>query len=116
MAVAMLVATLASLTLLTVGLMGLLGRLPRNHFAGIRTRATLASDEAWQEAHRIGSAPVIFAAVAALAIGLALLPFVLAGAVGDRLALAILIVQVVLLAGGAVASGIVAQRAALRVA
>jgi uncharacterized membrane protein len=109
MAVALMLTTLGAVTLLTVGLMGLLGRLPRNHFAGIRTRATLASDEAWAEAHRAGSAPMIFAAVAALAMGLAVLPFVLAGEVGDGLALAVLTVQGVLLVGGAIASGAVAQ-------
>jgi uncharacterized membrane protein len=112
MAVAIMIMTLASLVLLTIGLMGLLGRLPRNHFAGVRTRATLASEEAWREAHRAGSAPLIFAAVAALAMGLALLPFVIAGEVGDGLAIGIVIAQVVLLAGGAVAGGVMAQRAA----
>lgn len=32
------------------------GTLPRNDFAGIRTAATRASDEAWVAAHRAGAA------------------------------------------------------------
>lgn len=111
MAVAMMVTTLAALAMLTLGLMGLLGRLPRNHFAGVRTRATLASDEAWHEAHRVGSAPLIFAAVASLMAGLAFLPIVTADKVGDGLALGIIVLQGVLVVGGALASGILANRA-----
>ncbi len=112
MAVALMLTTLASIALVTVGLMALLGRLPRNHFAGIRTNATMASDDAWAEAHRAGGAPLIFAAVAALAMGLAFLPFVVAGEVGDGLAVGIVVAQVVLLAGGAVAAWVLAERAA----
>ena len=112
MALAMMVATLASIAELTVGLMGLLGRLPRNHFAGIRTKSTLASDEAWQEAHRAASAPMIFAAVAALAMGLALLPFVVAGRVGDGLAIGVVIIQAAMLIAGAAAGVVLGQQAA----
>ncbi|MGH8430073.1 MAG: SdpI family protein [Solimonas sp.] len=112
MAILFLLTTLASVSLLAIGVMALLGRLPRNHFAGIRTHRTLASDEAWYHAHRVGSAPTIFGSVAALAIGLALLPFVIAGEIGDGLATTILIGQVVLLGGGATLSWLVADRAA----
>jgi hypothetical protein len=112
MAIVLLVTTLASLVLLLVGLMGLLGRLPRNHFAGIRTSATLASDEAWYEGQRVGSAPMIFAAVAAMAMGLAVLPFVLADEVGDGVVAGIVIAQGVLVLTGAVAAGFVGNRAA----
>jgi uncharacterized membrane protein len=112
MAVALLITTLASFALLLIGLMGLLGRLPPNHFAGVRTSATTASDEAWYEAHRVGSAPMIFAAVAALAGGLAVLPFVLADKVSDGVTVAVVVVQAALVVVGALASGIVANRSA----
>jgi uncharacterized membrane protein len=112
MGIALLLTTLASLTALVVGLMGLLGRLPRNHFAGVRTSATLASDPAWREAHRIGSAPLIFGAVAALMAGLAFLPFVLAGEVATGAIAAVLLAQAALLGGGAVVSWLMADRAA----
>lgn len=114
MAIALLVTTLGSLAALLLGLMGLLGRLPRNHFAGVRTSATLAGDAAWREGHRVGSAPLIFAAVAALMMGLAILPFVLADEVGSGLALGVVAVQAVLLVGGATLYGFVADRGARR--
>ncbi len=112
MGIVLVVTTLASLTVLTVGLMGLLGRLPRNHLAGVRTPATLASDEAWMDAHRIGSAPLVFCAVAAVMAGRAFIPFVLAGAGGTGVATTVAVVQAVLLGGGAVASWVMADRAA----
>lgn len=112
MGIVLVVTTLASLSALTVGLMGVLGRLPRNHFAGVRTAATLASDEAWAEAHRIGGAPLIFGAVAAVMAGLAFIPFVLAGEVSTGIAVTIAIVQSVLLGGGGVVSWLMADRAA----
>ncbi|MCP4223694.1 MAG: SdpI family protein [Actinomycetia bacterium] len=34
------------------------GRLDRNGLAGIRTQATLASDQAWEVGHKAGWAPV----------------------------------------------------------
>lgn len=114
MGVVLVITTLASLTAMVVGLMGLLGRLPRNHFAGFRTAATLASDEAWIEAHRLGSAPLIFGAVAALMAGLAFTPFVLAGPVGTGAAASIAVAQAVLLGAGGVASWVMADRTARR--
>ncbi|MEX0784922.1 MAG: SdpI family protein [Dehalococcoidia bacterium] len=115
MAIVFLITTLASLAVLMLGLMGLLGRLPRNHFAGIRTSATLASDRAWEDAHRVGSAPMIFAAVAALMVGLALLPFVLADKIGDEFAVVIVVVQAALIVGGVLASAVLAHRTAASV-
>lgn len=112
MAFVLLFTTVASLALLVVGLMGLTGRLPRNHFAGIRTRATLASDEAWREGHRLGSAPLIFAAVAALMAGVAFLPFAVAGKVGGGVAAAVAVGQAAVILVGAVIAWPVANRAA----
>jgi len=47
------------------------GRLRRNMVAGIRTRATLASDEAWIAAHRRAEGPSRAAGVVAIVTGLA---------------------------------------------
>ena len=47
---------------------GMTGRLTRNWFVGIRTRATLASDEAWRAGHRAGG-PWIIGAGASLFVG-----------------------------------------------
>ena len=52
MGIVLLLAALSSAAVAYVGYLGLAGKLPRNHFAGIRTRATLASDEAWVAGHR----------------------------------------------------------------
>lgn len=35
-----------------VGWLGLKARLPRQHWAGMRTRATMANDDSWVAAHR----------------------------------------------------------------
>ena len=85
MAIAFIVLTLAGLVLLVIGWMGLRGKLPRNHVAGIRTPFTMRSDENWYATHRNAAPVLIFAGVAVMAIGLALLPFVAAGVLPDRL-------------------------------
>jgi len=41
-----------ALTASTLGRMGAEGRLPRNNSVGLKTRHTMASDEAWLAAHR----------------------------------------------------------------
>ena len=45
------------------------GRLGRNVLAGIRTRATRASDEAWLAAHRAGERPTRLGGLLAIALG-----------------------------------------------
>jgi hypothetical protein len=64
---------LAAVALLAVAVLGALGRLPRNPWAGVRTRATLASDEAFALANRVAAAPLGAAGVVALVGGAALL-------------------------------------------
>lgn len=49
------------------------GRLDRNWIAGIRTSATLASDEAWEAAHRVAGTMLVWAGAASAVSGLALL-------------------------------------------
>lgn len=83
MIIALLVMTLAGLLLVTVGWLGVQGKLPRNHIAGIRTPFTMRSEENWYATHRHGGPIMVFAGVAVVAAGLALLPFAAAGAVGD---------------------------------
>jgi len=48
---------------------GASGRLERNQVAGIRTRATLASDEAWLAAHRRAEGATLWAAGASALTG-----------------------------------------------
>jgi hypothetical protein len=112
MAVGLLVATLASITFLVIGLMGLLGRLPPGHFAGLPAADMRRSDEAWTKGHRAGSIPLIFAAVAATAIGLALLPFSIAGDLSRPFASVMIFLQGLLILGGVVAAWMVGTRAA----
>lgn len=49
------------------------GRLERNYWAGIRTRTTLASDDAWLAAHRAARAPVEAGGWGAVAAGVVVL-------------------------------------------
>jgi hypothetical protein len=49
---------LAAAALLAVAVLGARGRLPRNPWAGVRTRRTLVSDEAFVLANRVAAAPL----------------------------------------------------------
>jgi hypothetical protein len=57
---------LAAVALLTVALLGARGRLRRNPVAGVRTRRTLVSDDAFVLANRVAAAPLGAAGVVAL--------------------------------------------------
>jgi SdpI/YfhL protein family len=57
---------LAAVALLTVAALGARGRLRRNPWAGVRTRRTLASDEAFALANRVAAAPLGAAGAVAL--------------------------------------------------
>ena len=57
---------LAAASLLVVAVLGGRGRLRRNPWAGVRTRRTLASDEAFTLANRVAAAPLGAAGVVAL--------------------------------------------------
>lgn len=52
-----------------VGRRGRQGRLPRQHWAGIRTPSTMRSDATWLEAHRSGGLPLEIAGWATAALG-----------------------------------------------
>jgi SdpI/YfhL protein family len=57
---------LAAVALLAVAVLGARGRLRRNPWAGVRTRRTLASDEAFVLANRVAAAPLGAAGAVAL--------------------------------------------------
>jgi len=68
-----LLLALAGVALITVAVLGGCSRLRRNRFAGVRTSATLASDEAFVLANRVAAAPIGAAGSIALVGGAVLL-------------------------------------------
>jgi hypothetical protein len=63
---------LLAAVLLTIAVLGARGRLRRNPWAGVRTRRTLASDDAFTVANRVAAAPLGAGAVVALLGGVTL--------------------------------------------
>jgi uncharacterized membrane protein len=61
------------IALIVVGAMARAGRLTRQAVVGLRTKASLASDEAWNAAHRAGASWVIGSGVVLLVGGFAAL-------------------------------------------
>ncbi|GAA4421339.1 SdpI family protein [Actinokineospora soli] len=51
----------AGAALLVVGFLGFTGRLPRNRYAGVRTAATLRSDEAFRVGNKVAGLPTVAA-------------------------------------------------------
>ena len=94
--VAFLVVLLGSGGLIVVGWLWLLERLPRQHWAGIRTHYSLANDEQWNAVHRFGAPYLVLGGAAAFAGALALLPFAIAGSLPTSFALASLAAFVLL--------------------
>jgi hypothetical protein len=86
-----------------VGLLGLLERLPRNRFGGVRTPATLRSDETFRVANKIGGLPISVAGLVGIVSG------VLGLVTG---LIVVTIVGFVGMAAIAVAGGVLAHRAA----
>jgi uncharacterized membrane protein len=112
MAWVLLVATTGAGAVVVVAWLGMTGKLPRNRIAGIRTPYTLSSDERWLATHRAGGPFLVLGAVAAFAIGLALLPFALAGELGDAFVAAGLSAMAVLVVASALAAWIFGTRSA----
>ncbi len=104
MPIALLVATIGALVVTVVGWYGMVGKLPPNAFAGIRTPYTHASPERWYAVHRAGGPFLVLPGAAALAAGLALVPFALLGKLPDALVVSVLIAQAVFILAGALAS------------
>jgi hypothetical protein len=67
------VELLAGLGLIAVALLGARGRLRRNRWAGVRTAASLRSDEAFALANRVAAVPLGAAGAVAVASGAVLL-------------------------------------------
>ena len=97
MGFALLLVMLGGAAFASIGVLGLLGRLPRNHFAGIRTRYTLSSDEAWDRTHRAAAPYLIFGGVAVTMAGLAFAPFAFAGSITTGVSVAVIMVCALLL-------------------
>lgn len=112
MIIALLVMTLAGAVLVTIGWLGLQGKLPRNHVAGIRTPFTMSSNENWVATHRHGGPVMLFAGVAILSAGLALLPFAAAGAVSDGFIAATSLAMAGVVLASAVGSWLIGTRRA----
>lgn len=112
MIVALLLMTLGGAVLVTIGWLGLHGKLPRNHIAGIRTPFTMRSDENWYATHRHGGPMMVFAGVAIVAAGLALLPFAAAGAVSGQLIAATALAMAGVMLFAAVGSWLIGTRRA----
>ena len=67
------VLTGAGVALTWIGRKATKGTLKRNRWAGIRTKSTMASDEAWEAAHRAGGELMTWAGYGSVVIGLLLL-------------------------------------------
>ena len=104
------VPVLAGLLVAVVGLLGMRESLPRNRFAGVRTSATLRSDEAFRVANRVAGAPTAVAGLVGVLGGLAAL--VMPGTGGLVAGVTIGLVGLVAIAVGA---GLLGHRAALAV-
>ncbi len=102
--IAFLVMTLAAAIITVVGWYAWLGKLPRQGFAGIRTPYTMANDEQWYAAHRYGAPYLIFGGVAVLAVGLATLPFAIAGSLPGAFSATVLLASAGVLLIAALAS------------
>jgi uncharacterized membrane protein len=109
MVVGLIVIILAGLALVVVGYLGLTSKLAPNHFAGIRTRFTRASESNWYAAQRAGAPWMIFGGVAAMMAGLAFLPFVIAGKLSTGPALAINIVLLAIIVISAIGAWVFGQ-------
>lgn len=67
--VAGVVLAAGGVALVAVGRLGRQGRLPRQHWAGIRTSSTMATHDAWMAAHRAGGPLIEVAGWSATALG-----------------------------------------------
>lgn len=116
MPLALLVVTLGAVLITALGVLGLLGKLPPNAWAGIRTRYTRSSDEAWYRTHREAAPLLVFGGIAGSSAGVAFLPFALAGRISDGLIVAVVVGQALVIGVATVLSGLIGTRRARRVA
>lgn len=102
---------LAATVLLTIAVLGVRGRLRRNPWGGVRTRRTMASDEAFTVANRVAAAPLGAAGMVALLGGVTL---VVGGPAG--VLWTVLVVATAGMLGLTGLGGALGDRAAVRVA
>ena len=102
-----LVLVVAGAILLIVALRSRSGAMPRNWIVGIRTTTTLASDEAWNLAHRAAASPLLLGSIGTMLSGLVLLLRPTNG-----FGLAVVIAGIVWLLFWVLRGGIVGHRAA----
>lgn len=107
-----LLMVVVGIAMIVVAELGRTGRLRRNAYTGIRTPATMRSDETWSAAHRAGFGPTAAGGVVSVVSGI--VAIVLAIADGEALpAVVVVLVGAGLLSTGAIA-GVVAGVAAAR--
>ena len=97
-----------------VGALGTARRLPRNRWAGVRLPVTMASDAAWEAAHRAAGPVLLAGGAAAMLASLSLLPFALSGRLGAEAAAAFGAALAAVIMLTAVAATVVAVRGAKR--
>ena len=102
------VVILAGALVAVGGALGWLGKLPRNRLAGVRTSSTMRSEHAFVVGNRAAGPAVTLGGVVAVVAGVAGLFLPESAAVG------VVVVGVLLMAGLAIAGGIVGSRAASR--
>ena len=112
MALGLGLVTLGGILFVITGWLAWLQKLPPNPVIGIRTRYTLASGDNWYATHHAAGPMLIFGGVAATMVGLAFLPFALAGKLPNGLSLSAVIAIAILLLFTAVASWLYGTRAA----
>ena len=95
-----------------VGWRALQEKLPRQHWAGIRTPYSMANDEQWYAVHRYGAPYLIFGGVASFATALAMLPFSLAGKLPNGFSATVLLATALVMGGSALLSWVMGVRGA----
>ncbi len=110
--VAFLVMMLGSGVLTVLGWRALQEKLPRQHWAGIRTPYSMANDEQWYAVHRYGAPYLIFGGVATFAAALAMLPFSLAGKLPNGFSAAVFLAGAFIMVGSALLSWAMGVRGA----
>ncbi|TDQ05189.1 SdpI family protein [Labedaea rhizosphaerae] len=98
------------LLIAVVGFLGLTERLPRNRFGGVRTDATMRSDETFRVANKVAGLPLLVAGLVGVLGGVA--GFFMPNAVGTLVAAVIGLVGLLAIATG---GGVLGHRAAAAV-
>lgn len=113
---------LSGAVLMSIARSAAAGRLGRSAFAGIRTSATTASDEAWRAAHERavvpywwGGAVSLVAGLAMIALGFTMVNGSISEATGDQILLALVVPAMLGMLGFVCYGGLVGYRAARQV-